>query len=536
TSIVNKISQNIKNKYKSKEISEDEFKNLLYSLISKKDIDNLSIQEKKIAFIYDKMNKGYKYETKVIKDKDVTPTEKDIIRKEINELSIGFKYSRDYLVNDTLRYYFGNIGSIRKEDENKYLSLGYKRSDRVGVSFLEKQYEEYLRGRDESYSVSTTGVKKIISNPIKGKDIYLSIDINLQKDIDNIIFNEVKKTKKEKGTKYYDRSYAIVGNPNTGEIYAFSSEGILGETKRVNYGSDLITVSLTPGSIVKAASHMVGYNTSSIKYGDSVVDGCIKVKNTKEKCSWKSLGRVDDLTALKYSSNYYQFLIAINVGKGNYYYNGPLVLDKAAFSIYREMYNSFGLGVKTGIDLPFEAIGYKGNDLSMGSILDFPIGQYDTYTPLQIFQYVNTIYSNGRRIAPHFLKSIDSSGKYKYEEKELGKVNTTEENFLRVKKGLKMVMQSGGTGNNYINKLYDPYGKTGTSQSFIDTDNDGKIDTSTISNSFVAYAQSNESIASFVVISPNVSDGKSSYVSSVNKRLTREISDLYFNKYNIYNK
>ena len=90
-----------------------------------------------------------------------------------------------------------------------------------------------------------------------------------------------------------------------------------------------------------------------------------------------------------------------------------------------------------------------------------------------------------------------------------------------------MVMERGGTGSGYIDLNYKPFGKTGTAQSFIDTDLDGIIDTETVSTSFVGVADG----ITFVVLSPNVSDRKTSYTSSVNKTITKNITNLYFEKY-----
>lgn len=70
------------------------------------------------------------------------------------------------------------------------------------------------------------------------------------------------------------------------------------------------------GSVVKGASHIVGYNTGALSIGEKRYDTCIKIASTPEKCSWTYLGLVDDLTALKYSSNTYQFNTAIKVGRG----------------------------------------------------------------------------------------------------------------------------------------------------------------------------------------------------------------------------
>lgn len=68
------------------------------------------------------------------------------------------------------------------------------------------------------------------------------------------------------------------------------------------------------------------------------------------------------------------------------------------------MYAEFGLGKKTGIGLPVESLGYMGTSKLPGHLLDFSIGQYDTYTPIQLSQYINTIANGGKRLKPYLIK------------------------------------------------------------------------------------------------------------------------------------
>ena len=165
------------------------------------------------------------------------------------------------------------------------------------------------------------------------------------------------------------------------------------------------------------------------------------------------MGVVDDISALKYSSNVYQFLTAINVGNGNYIYDKPLEINTDAFDTYRNTFAQFGLGVLTGIDLPNESLGYKGTSLLSGHLLDFSIGQYDTYTPIELSQYINTIANGGYRIKPHLLKAVYSPTKdgltdllYEVEPVVLNKVSTSLEYLNRVREGFREVM-NGGTGS-----------------------------------------------------------------------------------------
>ena len=308
-----------------------------------------------------------------------------------------------------------------------------------------------------------------------------------------------------------------------------------------DYTPGIVTTSVTPGSIVKGASMLVGYKYGAITIGQYQTDECIKIKSTPEKCSWRTLGSLNDINALAYSSNVYQYKIAIKVGGGNYRYDQPLSLDDSAFEKYRNMYASFGLGVKTGIDLPSESLGYSGTSKMPGHLLDFSIGQYDTYTPIQISQYISTIANGGTRYQPHLLKEVykasdNNSEKfgekiYNQEPVKLGAVDVEEKYMSRVKEGFRAVVQY-GLGTAYMgNYQAVGAGKTGTSQSFIDTDGDGKVDTDTISTSFVGYAPYTDPKMSIAVISPDVSILNGTNSGAVNKRISSQIVNKYFEIY-----
>ena len=307
-----------------------------------------------------------------------------------------------------------------------------------------------------------------------------------------------------------------------------------------DYTPGVITSSVTPGSIVKGASHIVGYNTGALKIGERRYDECIKIAATPLKCSFREYGYIDDLAALKYSSNTYQFLTAINVGGGHYSYNAPLVIKEEAFDTYRNTFKEFGLGVHTGIDLPNESLGYKGKNRLSGLLLDFSIGQYDTYTPIQISQYMSTIANNGERVQPYLLKAVFKSSEesltdiiYETEVKSLNKVNTDSQYLDRVKEGFKQVLAPGGTGSGYVDYSHNPAGKTGTAQSFLDTDGDGVIDTATTTATFSAYAPYDNPEVVFTVISPDVAPEEVPYnnMSRVNTRISQKVSEKYFEIY-----
>lgn len=546
-----KLSKRISNKetkeFKEKRYTNDKINEVIKNKIKKEEL-NISEEDKKSSYLYYLMNKGYSYDDKIIKSKNITNDEYSYFKENESNLK-GFKikttWERVYPYGDVFKIILGSVSDIEEgiplELKEEYLKKGYSLDDRVGLSYIEKEYEDILRGTKNKYKKLNRGKLKLIEKGKRGKDIVLSIDINLQKEVENILSEEVVKAKSEPNTKYYNHSFVVIENPNTGEILAMSGKKV--ENGRViDYTPALLTSPMTPGSVVKAASMLVGYNEGAIKIGEYMNDSCIKIASTPKKCSWRNLGRINDIDALALSSNVYQFKTAIRVAGSSYNENMGFKIRNDAFNTYRKMYHSFGLGVKTEIDLPIESTGYTSKNETPGLLLDFVMGQFETYTPIQLSQYVSTIANDGKRLKPHLLKEIHSSsstdeiGKLEseVEPKLLNTVNSEEKYFKRVKEGLHAVtMSSYGLGRNYIESIHDPSGKTGTSQSFLDTDNDGVIDTETISTAFIGYAPTNNPQVTFTVTSPDSSHPNSSinYNSLVNMHITQKVSKKYYEIY-----
>lgn len=529
--------------YNKRKLNDKDIDKLIYERLDD-EISEYTDSDKKAAYIYYLMNKGYSYAEKVIKNSDVTDAEYAYISENIDNLK-GFNtkldWERVYLYGDTFKSILGNVSSntqgIPSELSEEYLKRGYTLDDRVGISYLEYQYEDYLRGTKAKYRLLSDNSYELVSEGKRGNDIVLTIDIELQKYLEEVLSNEVLNAKGEPGTQYYNRSFAIVSDPNTGEILAMAGKQAVlkdGYYQIVDYTPGIVTLPVTPGSVVKGASMMVGYKYGAIDIGTVLNDECIKIKDTPLKCSWQTMGPIDDVYALQNSSNVYQYKIAIKVGNGSYEYNQGLVLDESAFDKYREMYAEFGLGEKTGIDLPVESLGFMGKSRLPGHLLDFSIGQYDTYTPIQLSQYINTIANNGVRLKPYLLKEVykpsdsgDTFGSliYKANVTELGKLSVEKKYIDRVREGFSAVVTK-GLGYGYMGNYTNSAGKTGTSQSFIDTDGDGKVDTETITSSFVGYSPSDNPKMSIVVVSPDIS-----VPDSTTYGVTRNISAQVVNKY-----
>ncbi len=531
--------------YSKRKLTDKDILKLIYERIDD-EISEYDERDKKAAYIYYLMNKGYSYAEKVIKNKDVTEEEYAYISENIDNLN-GFNtkldWERVYLYDNTFKTILGSVSSnsqgIPEELAKTYLKKGYSLDDRVGISYLEYQYEDYLKGTKATYRLLSDNSYELVSEGKRGNDIVLTIDINLQKYLEEMLANEVYNAKGETGTNYYNRSFVVISDPNTGEILAMSGKQVLtndnGEKYVVDYTPGIVTLPVTPGSVVKGASMMVGYKYGAIDIGTVINDECIKIKDTPEKCSWRTMGNINDIYALQYSSNVYQYKIAINVGGGTYEYNKGLSLNPDAFKKYRNMYAEFGLGRKTGIDLPVESLGYMGTSKLPGHLLDFAIGQYDTYTPIQLSQYINTIANGGNRLKPYLLKEVytpsDNGDKfgslvYKGNTTIQGTLSVDKKYIDRVREGFNAVVTS-GLGYGYMGYYTNSSGKTGTSESFIDTDNDGKVDTETITTSFVGYSPSDNPKMSVVVVSPDISlpDNPQSLVT---KRISANIVNKYF--------
>lgn len=539
-----KITEEEWDLYSKRKLNDNDIIDLIYERLDE-EIKEFNELDKEAAYIYYLMNKGYSYAEKVIKNSDVTEEEYAYISENIDNLK-GFNtkldWERVYLYGDTFKTILGSVSSnsqgIPAELADIYLKKGYSLDDRVGISYLEYQYEEYLRGTKTTYKLLSDNSYELVSEGRRGNDIVLTIDINLQKYLEEVLSYEVLNAKGEVGTTYYDHSFVVISDPNTGEVLAMSGKKVVekdGEKYIVDYTPGVVTLPVTPGSVVKGASMMVGYKYGAIDIGTVQYDECIKIKDTPEKCSWRTMGSIDDIYALQYSSNVYQYKIAINVGKGNYQYNKPLILDEEAFKKYRNMYAEFGLGIKTGIDLPVESLGYMGTSKLPGHLLDFSIGQYDTYTSIQLSQYINTIANGGSRLKPYLLKEVympsDNGEKfgsliYKSSTNVLGTLSLEQKYIDRVKEGFSKVVTS-GLGYGYMGYYTNSAGKTGTSQSFIDTSGDGKVDTETITSSFVGYSPSNNPKMSIVVVSPDISIPNSSQ-SMVTKRIAAKMVNKYF--------
>ncbi len=518
--------------YNKRKITKEELDNLKIARITEENLNTMSNQEQKAALIYNLMNKGYYYSHKVIK-KDISDEEYNlVVEKKLPGIQIELYWERTYPYHDTLRDVLGSVGSIPKEEISAYLEKGYSLDDVVGISYLEKQYEDYLKGEKAVYKVNNDNSLELVEEGKKGNDLYLSIDIDMQLQVEEILKEQIKKGKKLLNTEYYNGSYVVIGDPQNGAIKVLAGLKYINEDTFNWVEEDNINSSFTVGSVVKGASMAMAYQNNLVDIGKKINDSCVKLYLVPEKCSYKYLGYIDDITALKTSSNYYQFLLAIKLAGYKYSYDMKLPVSEREFNIYRDTFASFGLGALTGIDLPNEIKGIRGSKIAADLLLNLAIGQYDTYTPIQLLQYINTIASNGKRYALSLMdRIVDNAGNVieKKEEVLLNQVELEPEYFERIKTGLWQVVNL-GTGYGYTNPAFNPAGKTGTSEGIYDSNKDGIGDVSTVTNTYAMYAPADNPQYSMVVVSPNVShyNGSTNYFAYINRYISKAVSDYLF--------
>ncbi|ARP43489.1 MULTISPECIES: peptidoglycan D,D-transpeptidase FtsI family protein [Geobacillus] len=515
--------------------------------ITKQDLEQISKAELEVIAIKHEMESGYALTPQIVKSKGVTDREYAVVSEHLSELpgvNTTVDWERKYIYDNTFR---SVLGSVTEEDEgvprerlDHFLARDYSRNDRVGKSYLEMQYEEVLHGKKAKIKnvVDKSGhvisVEQVYPGE-RGKDLVLTIDAELQKQVEQIIQEEILATKRKGRSPLLDRAFVVMMNPKTGEVLAMAGK-MLQDGEFVDFAIGNITSAYAMGSAVKGATVLTGFQTGVLHPNTYIRDEPIYIKDTPVKKSWKTMGTINELTALKQSSNVYMFKTAIAIGGGVYRPHEPLSINPAAFTTIRKYFSQFGLGVKTGIDLPNELGGFQGKSTGAGLLLDLSIGQYDMYTPMQLAQYVSTIANGGYRMKPLLVKEIrDPSidGKtpgrtiQQFEPVVLNRVDMKTEYIQRVQEGFRRVMQEpGGTAYSYFaNASYKPAGKTGTAEAFYDGPIKSRRNDPTYNLTLVGYAPYNDPQVSFAIVVPWATQGDSD---GINNRIGRRILDAYF--------
>ncbi|KHF41637.1 peptidoglycan D,D-transpeptidase FtsI family protein [Halalkalibacter okhensis] len=508
-------------------------------------LNTISERELHIIAIFREMIQGSIDTPQRIK-RNLTNAEVHAISEILDQLpgiDIQLDSSRSYPYGDSFRGFLGNVNMIPNEKIRSYLARGYERNEIVGVSYLEEQYEGVLKGIKAVTSHEEYGEVQSFSEKggQRGDDLSLSIDMELQQRLENIIENEMDSGK---NSFIQDRSaYAVVMNPRTGEILAMA--GFLDAFDRENSSrSDHVGVvnkAFEMGSSVKAASVLTGFHEGVTAPGTKFNDRTIYLPGTPPKGTWNKtgFGWIDDRYALEQSSNVYMFEIGMRLA--NCYYAGPNQTCGwtgetigEAYNTVRNSFSQFGLGAETGIDLPTSFNGMQGSNTNGGKLLDLMIGQYDTYTTLQLAQYIATIANDGYRMKLNLVTEIREpvAGAIlrKVEPSVLNRIEMTDEHIRRTQEGLRRVVTHGNAAARFSDiPQYQVAGKTGTAQVTVGIQEGEKT---TVINgetqTFVGYAPFDNPEIAFAVVVPHAKLDIHGARQGMAQHIARDATKAYF--------
>ncbi|MBI2012333.1 hypothetical protein HYS90_00210 [Candidatus Curtissbacteria bacterium] len=377
----------------------------------------------------------------------------------------------------------GELGQIFQVVKRNYLLgeaavhvLGYTTASpfqSMGNGGAEEVYDQFLRGQNGKQLIEVDATGRNISilgaiPPESGRDIHTTVDSDLQK----VVFEIITKHADKAGSR---RGAAIVSNPQTGEILALVSVPSFDPLDVAKYLEDenkpffnrAIQGSYPPGSVFKIVSALAGLESGVISKDSQIEDvGEFKIANDRF-VNWYYL------TAGK-KDGFLKVDRAIARSNDIFFYR---IAEKTGLETIRKMAIKFGMGQKTGVDLPDEAFGLVpdeawkqsayGLDWFLGDTLHLGIGQgFMLSTPLQI-NSLTSFMASGKLERPYLVSQIDGkdgAGTVKIESKILGENLVGAENFKVVREGMRQACEQGGTAFPFFNAPYKVGCKTGTAE------------------------------------------------------------------------
>ena len=405
-----------------------------------------------------------------------------------SEPSVAYPYEQ--LASHILGY----VGKISSEELKE--NPDYEQNDVIGKTGIEQVFEKYLRGKDgiKQIGMSVDGVvtdEYISKEAVAGSDVVLTIDAALQKITENALAQDIEdmQTGKLTGAKTANEGAAVVINVKTGEILAMASYpnytpsqftwGISNENWN-NYLQDtrhpLVNKAISdrsaPGSTFKMVTAIAGLESKVIDLNTKINDTYryTYFKDYQPTC-WKAGGHgwLNVTQAIEHSCNYF------------FYETGRRAGIDAIVKVAKE----FGLGQKTGIELPDETAGILASpevesEWTAGKTIQTAIGQLsNTFTPVQMAKYTAMIANGGKNLNVTIIKAIKNSDGTEvsrneiesYVSKILGveensgsNLSITQQNLDAVKQGMKGVTSDdGGTAYSYFKDFnIEVGGKTGS--------------------------------------------------------------------------
>lgn len=406
---------------------------------------------------------------------------------DIAEKISNLKLEGVYLVKEAKRYYpYGNLLSH---------SLGYVGIDNQGLSGLELEYDKYLTGKSGAikYFSDAKGNKLNVSDvyvePQDGMNLYLTIDINIQKSIERELDNIVDMFSP-------DMALAVVMNPKTGEILGMGSRPDYNPNTYQKYSQDVLSRNLPvwssyePGSTFKIITMATSVEEKIIDIeNDHFYDsGSVNVDGSVLKC-WKAGGHGDQ-TFLQVLQN------SCNPG---FVKLGQMLGKERLFSYIKK----FGFGEKTGVDLNGEGQGILFPLEKVGNVelSTTAFGQGVSVTPIQQVTAVSAVVNGGYLYKPYIVKSIaekETNSIIQETSKTLVRKVISSETSAIMRHALESVVAKGGGKAAYI-EGYRIGGKTGTAQKV----KDGRYMVGNYIMSFMSIVPSNDPEAVFYLAIDN---------------------------------
>ncbi|MDE6110524.1 MAG: penicillin-binding protein A, partial [Eubacterium sp.] len=367
----------------------------------------------------------------------------------------------------------GTVRKINGEEYNELKDDGYGIDDIIGESGIEYAMEKELRGvpGELTITIDSEGnvTEEITKKPIKGNTVMLTIDKDLQR-----VAQDKLKAICDKVSLYKGAGAVVVQNVNTGEILAAASYPTfdlqdyydnyqkLANNKRNPMWNRFALGTYAPGSTFKPMMACAALEEGAINE-ESIFKctGTFHYYDLTLGCQKRTAhGNENVRLALKDSCNIFFFNCA----------------DKLGITKINEYGKMFGLGEKTGVEIP-EASGtfaspavaeQIGRAWQMGDTIQAGIGQsYHLFTPLQLANYCATVANNGTKYESHFVKAIVNSSNHSVDETGITIVEDlpiSDKTFSTVKEGMRLVATTQGV-RFVFNKIKTPVAcKTGTSQ------------------------------------------------------------------------
>ena len=487
-----------------------------YKIVEENPRDALKI----IAMRYEIVSNGYSSYRPVTLAKNISEASMMEIKERSASLSginILQQPIRKYTAGSVAAHIIGYIGRISSTEYENRKDQGYTINDSIGKSGIEHSMEEFLRGKNGSKRLEMDSYGRIseeeeIEESSMGSSVVLTIDLDLQTMTEQVLENIVKRIQTGGFALKFDDAKtgaAVVMNVKTGEVLAMASypsynpqefvDGISNSEYAKYFENEdkpmfnrAIQGTYSPGSTFKMVTGIAALETGGIGVNEYVNDVGVFPLGHKPACwIWNSRrqvhGNVNAETALKVSCNYYYYEVASRIG-----------IEKIS-----DYARKFGLGEKTGIELPYESSGIlaskeyvqklneKGQKKTwtIGDTLSAAIGQsYNTFTPLQMCSYIATLANRGIRNKVTIVKDvIDASGNVldktemeKAINEKLGLSGDTLENVSISSTSLNAIFEgmrsvtgdSGGTAyGTFAHFPIEVAGKTGTATAGSGSDN-----------------------------------------------------------------